>query len=311
MRKYVVLHGAKESLSWGNYLVNKLDGNVYLLECPKGARAKYNEWEKVLNELYNNEVLDENCIVIAHSDGASFMVKYLLERKCKVNAFISVAATVNSKEEFNVSDKERKDFASLVKYRYSVYSNMDKVCTEKELEKFAMDIKASRSVIGFGGHFDSKSKVEEVPYIVDIIKEIIVKDRKARGRIVYVGIENKASEAAIKKYKEVKEYLSTKFRYVTTPLTSIEHVGKEVHKFKRYTDLIRNSEVVVIDVHPDSLEVGVEMMMAISMKIPTLVVAKSSIVVPDIVTCAYGEKNIRRYRNTEDLINIVEEYLNA
>lgn len=314
MKKIIVINSSKtplEKFPWISYLENniaKLGVNVDSLSFPIIKNVSYRDWSKHMDFLMADNAEDVG--IIAHGDGASFVVRYLSENKKSVKMFISLASS-SEKDIFEVSEQDKKSFSKLVKHRYSVYSNMDPVCSEKELEKFAIDIKSSRSVIGFGGHFDSKSNVKEVSYIIDIIKDVLVKERKAHGRVVYVGQEENASEATIKRYREMKEFLSTKFRYVTTPLTSIEHIGKEAGKFKRYTDLIKESELVIIDVHPHSLEVGVEMMMAISMKIPTLVVAKSNIVIPDIVTCAYGERNIKRYRNTDELINMVGEYLDA
>lgn len=312
MKKIIVVNSSDiplEKLPWISSLENNIKGlgiNVDSFSFPVLKRNSYGEWAKHMDFLMVEN--EEDIGIIAYGDGASFVVRYLSENKKNVKMFISIASSVN--DGFEVSGQNKKDFSKLVKHRYSIYSNMDPVCSEKELEKFAIDIKASRSVVGFGGHFDSKSNIKEVPYIIDIVKEIIVKERKNSGRVVLVGQEDKVSDATLKKYKELKEYLSTKFRYVTTPLTSIEHVGKEPHKFKRYTDLIKESEIVIIDVQ-SSLEVGVEMMMAISMEKPTLVVAKSSITIPDIVSSAYGEKNIKRYRNADELINIIGGYLDA
>lgn len=268
-------------------------------------KSTYDVWKKKFDTLL--EDINEGATIITHGECSNIFVRYVVESKCKVNSFISLASSCDNK--VDVTEVERKNFSSLVKYRYSIYSNMDDKCSEKELEKFALDIKANRSVYGFIGHLDASSKIMDVPFIIDIVKEIRAKNRKNIGRVVYVGIENKVGDATIKKYKEVKEYLTSKFRYVTTPLNSIEHIGVEKHKFKKYTDLIKESEFVILDIHPDSIEVGVEMMMAISMQKPTLVVAKSSIVIPDIVKCAYDEKDIKRYRNTEQLIEIIGEYI--
>ena len=327
MRNYILLHGLNESLTqtWGIYLKEeieiKLNGKVYMPELPKGHDTSVENWKKAVDELYNSGVINNNCIIIAHSLSTNFMISYLLEKKCRINGFIAVSGysdyldkEVDRKSSINKiitpfmnTRKQREEFSRLVLHRFAIYSNMDFMFNVSNLEAYALDIRANRLVLGFGGHFDPTSKVKEVPYIMEILKEINAKNRKAEDRVVYIA-EEKDSESTIKKYKEIKEYLATKYRYVTTPLISMEHVGVEQHKFKRYTALIKDSELVIVDVS-DSVDVGVEMMMAISMKIPTLVVAKSNVEIPDIILSAWGTSKIKRYKSTKELIDIIEERL--
>jgi len=329
MKNYILVHGLNESLSdsWGPYLKKELSnfkGNVYMPELPKNHDTSYQSWKESFDKLYDEGIINKDSVIVTHSLSTNFVIRYLIEKECKINTYIAIAGfsdlvdrNIEKKESiipiikpFLNTVEERKKFTKYATHRYAIYSNMDYMFSEANLEKFAVDIKAQRIILGFGGHFDATSKVKDVSFVVDIIKEINQKDRKSHGRVVFVGQEEKVSEASMKRYKEVKEYLATIFRYVTTPLTSIEHVGVEKHKFKRYTDLIKESDVVVIDV-AQSIDVGVEMMMAISMQVPTIVVAKSSISIPDIVLSAWGEKNIHRYRTTDELLKILDNELNG
>ena len=329
MRNYIILHGLNESLNqyWGTYLekeIKLMGGRAYIPEFPKGKETSYDSWEKAADELYEKGILNEETVVITHSLSTNFMITYLEKKQLKINAFIAIAGyselvekDVERKSSINKiispflnTTEDRKKFVKYAKHRYAVYSNKDRFFCEPNLEKYAIDIKANRTVMGSGGHFDPTNKLKELPLVMDIIKEIESKNRKSDGRVVYVGQEEGATEATIKKYKEVKEYLASKFRYVTTPLRGIEHKGVELGKFKKYTTLIKESDLVIIDISNASIDVGIEMMMAISMEIPTLVVAKSTANISSLVQCAWGNSNIKKYKNTQELITIIETRLN-
>ena len=64
-----------DSLNIG--LGNKFD--VLLPKMPNPSNAKYNEWKIIFNKI--SKLLEKNVILIGHSLGAIFLIKYLSENK--------------------------------------------------------------------------------------------------------------------------------------------------------------------------------------------------------------------------------------
>ncbi len=58
-------------------LGNKFD--VLLPKMPNPSNAKYNEWKIIFNKI--SKLLEKNVILIGHSLGAIFLIKYLSENK--------------------------------------------------------------------------------------------------------------------------------------------------------------------------------------------------------------------------------------
>jgi len=66
---------------WSDSLRQELGGrfDVLLLKMPNPSNAKYEEWKIIFNKI--SKLLDNNVILIGHSLGAIFLVKYLSENK--------------------------------------------------------------------------------------------------------------------------------------------------------------------------------------------------------------------------------------
>lgn len=96
--KYIVLHGCpptKEMVTpkdkrWMNWLEIKLkekELNAIALDLPTSWSPKYSEWKKEFEMLS----VTENTMLIGHSCGGAFLVRWLLETKRKVRKLILVA----------------------------------------------------------------------------------------------------------------------------------------------------------------------------------------------------------------------------
>lgn len=124
-------------------------------------------------------MITEETIVISHSIGNSFSIRFLTENNLKPFAYISLAGWA---EKFDVSDEIKDETYSAIpdkkylKYikenicrRISIYSNDDKVPYEV-LENFSKDIDSKFIYIPDKQHFGTTSGIQELPELIDILK---------------------------------------------------------------------------------------------------------------------------------------------
>ena len=147
-------------------------------EFPIRAQAEYPAWEAVMDRAVLRHGLDGNSIVIAHSLGTQFAVKYLARRNIRIRAYISVAGFVDfaGREDlkaivgrFAPTDDEFAKCRGLIAERYSIYSDNDKMNPIENLEAYADRLSAEKILIPGGNHFDPQSPILHLTQIEDII----------------------------------------------------------------------------------------------------------------------------------------------
>lgn len=207
----------------------------YLPDFSVRSDAKYDKWEKILKQYYLDGKLNENSIVIAHSLGTQFMIKFIAKNNIKIDKYISVAGFIGFKgredlekilESFQPTEEEYLISNSLINKRYSIYSDNDELNDISKLEKYAEKINGQKILLHNCGHFNPKSNVKEITEINNIILDnendekyidiaieiskkskfpygaIVVKDNKIIGRsddktIIETSIYTHAELAAI------------------------------------------------------------------------------------------------------------------
>lgn len=129
MKQVIVIHGGTTFASYDNYLdylstkeisiehfihtpmwketlQEKLgtDYQVLLPSMPNKTNARYDEWKLWFDRIA--EIAEDDCIVIGHSLGGIFLVKYLSENKFpkKIAATIIIAAPFNDEEGEELTD---------------------------------------------------------------------------------------------------------------------------------------------------------------------------------------------------------------
>ncbi len=132
---------------------------------------------------YKND-LNNNTIIIAHSIGNIISLKYLYENNIAIRGYISLAGFgepfVNEgRDDLNsviaplrFTEDELVKVPELVGKAYSVYSDNDHIVPFGVLKKYPTIIGAKDCFIAGIGHMGSKSGLEELPEVVDIVKEI-------------------------------------------------------------------------------------------------------------------------------------------
>lgn len=115
MKTAIIIHGmppkeeyfdpkadSPSNAHWLPWLQQQLNINGILsqtLEMPEPYNPEYEKWKKV----FEHFVLDEDTILIGHSCGGGFIVRYLSENSIKVGKVVLVAPWINSKKELSVT----------------------------------------------------------------------------------------------------------------------------------------------------------------------------------------------------------------
>ena len=155
------------------------DINYYFPHFPIRSEATYESWEKVLDEYRDKGLLNSDSIVISHSLGTQFIIKYLAKNNINIDTYISVAGFVNFKgredlerilSPFAPTDEEFNKCRNLIANRYSVYSDNDELNSVEKLEGYADKLSAEKILIEGAGHFNPKSGITEVESINEIIR---------------------------------------------------------------------------------------------------------------------------------------------
>lgn len=154
------------------------DIDYYFLRFPTRSEATYESWGKVLEEYRDKGILNEDSIIIAHSLGTQFIIKYLAKNNISIDTYISVAGFVDFKGRedlerilipFAPTDEEFFKCTELINNRYSVYSDNDELNGVEKLEGYADKLSAEKVLIEGAGHFNPKSGVKEIDEINMII----------------------------------------------------------------------------------------------------------------------------------------------
>lgn len=186
MKRVIILHsyGGGTRESFGPYILEeskKRNLDCYFPQFPTREDATFENWTKVMDTYLKEGLLDKETIVIAHSMGTHFFVKYVGLRDCKVGTYISVAgmANLNSNIEYlNEAVKkfnpEVEDYMKTIentKDIYSIYSDNDHLSPQEELIAYANMLNATHIMVPGAGHFtgkrDNVKKIEQIFEIID------------------------------------------------------------------------------------------------------------------------------------------------
>jgi len=161
---------------WKETLAEKLgeDFEVISPKMPNSMNAKYKEW-KIMFEKYF-PILNDNLIIVGHSLGGTFLVKYLSENDFPKE--ILATFLVSPCYDDIGTDYSLCDFAlsqSLEKLKeqggkiFLIHSKDDKIVPFKDFEKYKKDLpEAETMIFEDRGHFDQS----EFPEIVEKIREV-------------------------------------------------------------------------------------------------------------------------------------------
>lgn len=144
---------------------------------PIRQEATFEGWE----EIFNKCDINEDSIIIAHSLGTQFIIKYLAKNSIKISTYISVAGFINYEgrkdletilNRFKPSDIDFEKCKTLIKNKYSIYSDNDEVNEISKLENYANKLGAEKILLEGKGHFNPSSGVKCIDEVNRILKSI-------------------------------------------------------------------------------------------------------------------------------------------
>lgn len=173
---------------WGSDLKEYLTANgikTFMPQFPIRAESSYEKFEEILIENLKNGTLNENSIVIAHSIGNPYFIRFCSRNNFIPKAFISVAPgavyyypstrtdyIVGVKAQAYLNQDELNFAKTKLKNKICYYSLEEDKNLEK-FERFVADTGAEGIFIDGYNHFDGYHKIYKFPEIREAILKLL------------------------------------------------------------------------------------------------------------------------------------------
>lgn len=181
MYSHVIIHGTKGNQyeNWIPWLFQKLTDlnfNVLVPQFLTPEGQDFENWSRILDSYL--EFIDENTIIVAHSIGAVFALKYFNSRQKQFKNLISVsgfreAQLIQEYDELNKTffvEKEKCNLRDLISEKtISFLSENDPYLDLKILHEFANLLNAKIISVPKGGHFNLDSGYDKFKQLFDAV----------------------------------------------------------------------------------------------------------------------------------------------
>lgn len=188
MKTAFIIHGfnGDTTYTFGPYLKDEFEKrgyNVIMPNFPIRSEATFSGWSSILDNY--KSLFNEETIVVCHSIGNPFIIKYISENKLQAKLYVSVAgfcklfsvpdrADLNSAfVDFKVDSNNTNYCKKNITYRYSLYSDNDHVVPFDILEDFIKQMNSSPIFISKVGHMGNRQSKEIYPEIAKTISDIL------------------------------------------------------------------------------------------------------------------------------------------
>lgn len=190
MKNIFILHSLNADTveMWGKdvkKVFEEKEIEVIMPSFPIRVESTYEKFESILEEYIKNGELNDDSIVIAHSIGNAYFVRFCKEKEYKPNSYIAVAPgaiypypssrtdyIVEVKKQAYVKDDAFNYMKRMDCKKYCIYSDEE----DKNLEKFTRFIEDTDSkgiyLKGYS-HFDGRHNIEKVPELIELIEELL------------------------------------------------------------------------------------------------------------------------------------------
>lgn len=184
MKNVVLIHGYNgipKIYEWLEEELERLGYSIIVPEFPAREGVVYESWKNILDKY--KQYITRDSILVAHSIGNEFTIKYLNENDLRIKLYISLAGFSKYFEwedkedlnracrEFLVSESELEDFKNRCDSKYSIYSDNDHIVPFEILKEYPKSINARPILIKNIGHMGKKSGLEKLPELLKVIME--------------------------------------------------------------------------------------------------------------------------------------------
>lgn len=187
MRYFFINHGYMGSNieNWFPWFKNQVDSEDTSCIIPQYPIDKdkhfYDYWKKVLDVYNDFKYINSKTIIIGHSSGCAFTIKYLIENNIKVDKLILVSGfnnyyssdendfhnTVNST--FYVSDEEISNIKELCNEIICIYGDDDPYIPQNVFSNLSTKLDAKSIIIHNGGHLNKDAGYDKFEEILKFI----------------------------------------------------------------------------------------------------------------------------------------------
>lgn len=159
--------------------------DVIMPEFPIRSESRYEKFKEILKFYINNGKLNNNSIVIAHSIGNAYFIKFCKELNYIPKAYIAVAPGAiykypSTRNDYTVEVKKqsylKKDSLDYIKNisckKYCLYSDENDNNIEK-FTRFLDDTNANGIYLKYYNHFDGYHRIYKIPELIDLINKLL------------------------------------------------------------------------------------------------------------------------------------------
>lgn len=176
LMKYIFInHGFMGSNveNWFPWLKNQIDDDSNQVIIPQYPIDKdkhfYNYWKKVLDTYNEFDYINTNTIMIGHSSGCAFTIKYLIENNIKIDKLIFVSGFNNYfaeneddfhkkvNQSFYVEEEQLIKIKDLCNEIICIYGDNDPYIPQEVFHDLVLKLNAKEVIIKNGGHLNKSS----------------------------------------------------------------------------------------------------------------------------------------------------------
>ena len=159
--------------------------DVIMPEFPIRAESEYERFREILEFYINNGTLNSKSIVVAHSIGNAYFIRFCKELNYEPKAYIAVAPgavyeypstrndyVVEVKKQAYLKQDSFDYIKSISSKKYCLYSDED----DNNLEKFTRFLKDTDSegmYLKYYNHFDGYHRIYKIPELVELINNLL------------------------------------------------------------------------------------------------------------------------------------------
>ena len=173
---------------WGVDIKEKFgdkDIEVYMPEFPIRAESSYEKFKEILSFYMDNGTLNNNSIIVAHSIGNAYFIRFCKELEYKPKAYIAVAPGAiyeypTNRNDYIIDVKKRsylkQDLLDYIKDlsipKYCLYSDEDDNNKEK-FDRFIKDTNSEGMYLKGYNHFDGYHRIYKIPELEILINKLL------------------------------------------------------------------------------------------------------------------------------------------
>lgn len=173
---------------WGKDIKLKFKNkiNVIMPKFPIRAESRYEKFDDILSKYLETNELTEDSLIICHSIGNAYFIRFCREHNFVPNNYIAVAPGCvydypTTRTDYILDIKKQAvlkkndfDFSKNFKNIYLLYSDEDDGNIEK-FTRFSKDFNTKDFYLKGYNHFDGYHNINHIPELIKLIEEIINK----------------------------------------------------------------------------------------------------------------------------------------